>query len=326
MQKIVRLMPESVELPDAERTRVPTHVVMHCTVALCLSTHGTAWNPDIGKSVRGCTAAFKRAAIIMIEDGTSNFEHVPWLLGVALLTERCTTYHPPLNGTVELLTELLLGETRDNANNLLLWRNPTNMMENLAKGLIAKRSLFVERLAAMQYQYVLPIFKSVGGMRGDFDMLRAAVPMFADAAFAHDAITDIEVPVLECVDEIVLQTTMPLVHCIDQHVTPGVMHFSASKDDAEREDPNGYERRFRDTWKVTGYNVRTRGAALDEADGAVVRLRSAQRAVFVSMTQSEDAPQVPSALGTVRLFCRVPIEAVSGGVGDIKLEDDTSAE
>jgi len=326
MQKIVRLIPESIELPDAERTRVPTHVVMHCTVALCLSTHGTAWNPDIGKSVRGCTAAFKRAAIIMIEDGTSVFEHVPWLLGMALLTERCTTYHPPLNGTVELLTELLLGETRDNANNLLLWRNPTNMMDNLAGGRIAKRNLFVERLAGMQYQYVLPIFKSVGGMRGDFDMLRAAVPMFVDAAFAHDESSHIEVPVLECVDEVVLQTTMPLVHCIDQHVTPGVMHFSASKDDAEREDPNGYERRFRDTWKVTGYNVRTRGAALDEADEAVVRLRSAQRAVFVSMTQSEDQPQVPSALGTVKLFCRVPIAAISGGVGDVKLEVDTSAE
>ena len=51
MQKIVRTMPESIELPDLERTRVPPYVVMFCTVALCLSTHGTAWNPDIGKSV-----------------------------------------------------------------------------------------------------------------------------------------------------------------------------------------------------------------------------------------------------------------------------------
>ena len=328
MQKIVRTMPESIELPDLERTRVSPYVVMHCTVALCLSTHGTAWNPDIGKSVRGCTAAFKRAAIIMIEDGALNFDHVPWLLGMALLTERCTTYHPPLEGTVETIVELLLGNVQiESANNLLLWRHPEEMTENIAEGLIAKRTLSVERLHAMQYQFVLPLFTSVGGMRGDFEMLRDAVPMFVTPAVENALCTHVEVEVLEIVDQMhPLEYTMPLIHAIDQHVTPGVMHFSASKDDAERDDPNGYEKRFRDTWAVTGYNARTRGVALDEADEAVVRLRSAQRAVFVAMTQSEDAPQVPSALGPVKLFCRVPIAAISGGVGDIKVEVDTSAE
>ena len=328
MQKIVRTMPESVELPDLQRTKVPPYVVMFCTVALCLSTHGTAWNPDIGKSVRGCTAAFKRAAIIMIEDGALDFEQVPWLLGMALLTERCTTYHPVLDGTVETIVELLCGNSLGEiANNLLLWRSPEEMTENIANGLIAKRAMSVERLYAMQYQFVLPLFKSVGGMSGDFDMLRAAVPMFVNPAFEHTMCTHVEVEVLEIADQFEpLEYTMPLIHAIDQHVTPGVMHFSASKDDAERDDPNGYERRFRDTWAITGYNTRTRGVALDEADEAVVRLRSAQRAVFVAMTQSEDEPQVPSALGTVKLFCRVQIGAVSGGVGDIKLEVDTSAD
>ena len=55
----------------------------------------------------------------MIEDGALNFDHVPWLLGMALLTERCTTYHPPLEGTVETIVELLLGNVQiESANNL----------------------------------------------------------------------------------------------------------------------------------------------------------------------------------------------------------------
>ena len=112
---------------------------------------------------------------------------------------------------------------------------------------------------------------------------------------------------------------MPLVHCIDQHVTPGVMHFSASSSVHEREDPNGYQRRFRATWNITGFNVRTRGVDIDPDDASVKRLRAAQTAIFVSLAAAkgpkEDCTVSP---GGVVLYSTVDLSVVAGGIGDIE--------
>ena len=366
LQKAVRVRPETIELPDAERTKVPVGAAVLCAVAQCLCKLGDSFNPEISKYVRGCTALLKRTAIILIEDGGTLFQHVPWLLGMALLTERCLDYHPGFDVVVAVFNMLVPDPERPPlhwttgraADALLLWREPEHMHENLHKSLVEKAGVSVPALAGFQYQYVLPLFQSLGGMAGDFEMLEKAVPLFVEPAFGRFAVGKhhwnsfsstrwtftgwakkreqisgdfVHAPALTApliAHDRRRDATMPLVHCIDQHVTPGVMHFSASRSDKEREDPNGYERRFRATWGITGHNVRARGVDLDPDDPSVQRLRSAQTAIFVSLAAAkapvEDCAVVPDG---VVLHSTVDLSVVAGGIGDIeKIKVTTNAE
>ena len=186
LQKVVRIRPQTIELPDAERTKVPVVTAVLCAVAQCLCKLGNSFNPEISKQVRGCTALFKRTAIILIEDGGERFQHVPWLLGMALLTERCLDYHPGFEVATIILEMLTVDlDTDGSVDALLLWREPEHMQENLHKSLIQKVDVQVPALAGFQYQYVLPLFQTLGGMAGDFEMLEKPVPLFVDHAFGR---------------------------------------------------------------------------------------------------------------------------------------------
>jgi len=339
LQKLQRLLPSGVVLPeahaDAPRCEVEEWTALACVIGLCLSPLGDSFNPELSKHVRGPTALLKRMAIIIVEDG-GDVGLVPWLLAMALLTERDERYHLPAWVAPVLLR--LWGNA--NALYMLDWRpeEVVNRRANLAAELIREVDVEVEPSTCCEYRLVLPLFCALGGMDGDRRMLERAVPLLTkhvpnvlEAEHENRDPAPISVRCLshaEDWDGCSPQERMLLEHCFDQHVTPGMMHFNASASAAEATHARAYEKRFDDTWNVSGYNVRTRGRAIDEKDPGVHRVRQAQRAALALRLRAGAGPAadadaasdqraVPfrNATATTALHPAV----LAGGIGDIPL-------
>ena len=361
LQKMQRLLPSGgVVLPEAHEDgrpcyQVTTWTALACCVGLCLSPLGDSFNPELSKHVRGSTALLKRMAIIIVEDG-GDVNLVPWLLSMALLTERDESYNLPA-WMAPVLVHLwgnFGGEY------LLDWRpdEVCNRSANLEQGLIREVQIEIEPSTCFEFRLVLPLFGALGGMNGDRRMLERAVPLFTKHVDQQLKVerkeakpTSLFVPGLsydEDWDGNSPQDTMPLEHCMDQHVTPGMMHFSASASPEEAADPAAYERRFAATWNLSGYNVRTRGLPIDERDPAVVRVRRAQRAALdmrlragaaaatatatAATATASDADQRAVPYRTAVASTALHSAVLAGGIGDVQLpafgaaqEDGTTA-
>jgi hypothetical protein len=338
IQKLTRQRPKTVCLPvqggipiDDLEGVVPYELVLMCAIALGMTRLGDTFNTDIGKYVRGTTAMFKRLAVSIIEDG-GDVNAVPWLLGMALLTERDPAYHPPVEAIMTLYKIASQEDYDHEGGGVLLWRDkplPTTV-EGLKKGQLRQESFDINVDVCKQYEHVHAIFLNLGGMSGDKLMMRKAASMFTKALQCASPGT---VPQLEMLEPVDWEATtadyaMPLSHIIDQHVVIGIMHANASVDEEEERDKDAMSKRFRKTWAVTGHNVRTHGVRIDEYDEDVMRVRYAQELVMDDLLREYYGPMpqrepehhneyvVPARRANAHVS--VSSSALAGAIGDVQ--------
>jgi len=296
LQKLVRLRPRNVRLPEVENDLLVTERVMYtCTLGQCYTKRGNTFNTDIGKYVRGTTAMLKRMAVCIIEDG-GDVCAVPWLLGMALLTELDPSYHLPVSALDALVAICTVfgADSTDSVGGVLPWRSPmpAETQAALDAGRVSIDDYSIPRVVCEQYLLVHPIFLDLGGMRQDKAMMRDAAALFCaqlpGLRRSADCTPCGSIDLLDPASRTVACDgyTMPFEHCIDQHAVIGVMHVNASLSEAEATDPHAFGERFKAVWAVTGHNVRTRGVCIDEEDAAVRRVRFAQRTVMADLLRT----------------------------------------
>ena len=97
MQKIVRVSPKFIEIPDYENVINNNFIVnsdlfmASIIITMILSTG--VFVPELQQFSRGAAACFKRLAIIIMEDGWIN-TNIDKLLGYALVHQKNTTWNP----------------------------------------------------------------------------------------------------------------------------------------------------------------------------------------------------------------------------------------
>eukprot|EP00966_Prymnesium_polylepis_P038339 889630-Prymnesium_polylepis.1 len=115
LQKLARVQANRVRFPD--KRIVNGRIVVMVALALCFSSRGDGFVPDLGLFVRGQTAALKRLAVVMVEDAwplrqllraLGHGERNPGcvlaaLLGASLVTSRVPSYAVPRDVVVSSL-------------------------------------------------------------------------------------------------------------------------------------------------------------------------------------------------------------------------------
>lgn len=133
LQKSIRYGSKETSLPNG--TLIDTRIVIMVTISMLYSVK-SSFVPDLGTHVRGCTAASKRLAVIMVEDSwpskglirgikrlTGKNQNpgdvLSALMGVALATSKIPEYEPSKE---IIISSLLIGVACHQSSNIIDWR------------------------------------------------------------------------------------------------------------------------------------------------------------------------------------------------------------
>jgi len=291
VQKAVRLGAKMVSFSClGYGDRVVRTDVFACTTLATLFASAGSWNSDLKLTVRGCTSAFKRLAVMLFEDAWARGAPAAAFLAAALLAQNVSAWHPHKE-----LVEQALRTCKDACNSTLVFRRhpggtwPREDYEMRApgrEGASAKRGVKACKFKAVvpfrrpsnfEFQACAFLLAAVGSFAGDEMM----VELFADQYTR-------EPPKLRTLDGRPTQPlVMPIEHIVDQHAYVGVGHLIPG-DASFTEKFNAL---FDPYAGVTGVNSRRlspeytellRQSGGDfEAIPAVARHRPAQRATLI---------------------------------------------
>ena len=300
LQKAVRYGAAKTSLPD-EAVVDTRAVVIACVGALYAIK--SSFVPDLGTHVRGCTAASKRAGVIVVEDAwpkqellkdlgdlngmgeTSPGKALEALMGVALATTRLSSYQPPVE---IILSTMIVMVASHQSNQIIDWRPKTGSASTITAATYKPGMAMGARL--------LRIVRSFGG---DMDMLDKAAAMTSDAGLVQ-------------VLDVTMDKTavMPMKHMIDFHVYRGAAFVTAngSKTFALRHSTM-FDR-------CTGTNPRIAGGKMLDEENAVIRVvRNQQSMIQELLFPQPSSPMDEDADATLQ----VPLDygVLSAGVGPI---------
>lgn len=290
--------------PASAEASVPASVVAALSAALLFAETGV-FSPELQLFTRGCTAALKRLAIILVEDAwvPGSEQAVLGLLCLALATQRMGEYLPPRR---VVLAALRLAARAADAETLIAWRadtvarHPSSVAVNRPDALAleqAAKVLWVLRSFECDMKMLSKVAKIATG-RGALRLSRAVAEERAHA--------------------------MPLCHAIDQHTYRGVAHLGRSGCTLGA----SFADRFRTIFeRTTGYNPRVtacpRGGL--ETQPCVMETRFAQKCVaaFALKVAARHplAPiQVLEGRAPLELSLRLDAGALAAAVGPIRVK------
>jgi hypothetical protein len=217
-QKLTRVRAAKVALPDGRI--VDGRVVVMMFLAICFTSRGSGFVPDLGTYVRGQVAALKRLGVVMVEDAmpeaqtlrdagvtASPDEVLASVLGVAQVCASANGYYA--NRAV-VATALRVIATCVQSRHVVAFRQQGSGPLPYAVR-PSERTIRADFFTLYKAARLLRTLVSFGG---DMDMMDTASDM-----------TRLSGTIATTRDPSLLPTvTVPLSHAIDQHVFRGYMH------------------------------------------------------------------------------------------------------
>lgn len=286
-QKCIRFGADEVAIGDR---RVGSGLAAACAVALCLTKRGNQFIPELGQYVRGQTSAFKRIAVIMLEDAWPECEEhrteqmLEGALAIALCSARVPNYNIPLVAARNLIT--LTKRCAKSSTAIVFEGGESTDTINLeSPKSIETSSKLIDIVRSLKGD--IKMFQTISEMNGTLRVVRSKVR----------------------------HSVMPIIHIADHHVFRGVAH--AMRPNVEM----GFAKRFETLFThLTGFNPRRKGALVDEQNAFVLVARRAQRCVMVKALRERDAVHEPSRVIEEREHAlALDVGVLSGGVGAINV-------
>ena len=196
MQKAVRFHAHWVNLHDGG-VLVPTQLVSIVAILLLFSTKGS-FSPELQLFTRGCSAAFKRLAVILLEDSfvVQQPAVVLPLVSLALVCQRIPEFNPSVE-MVRFAACLIRSATESSL--LVSWRPDDRATE----------TCHCTAAEANELLTAASVMRIVRSFPGDMDMFDTVAKM---------------APRLGMCRALVRADIMPIWHLVDQHAFPGVAH------------------------------------------------------------------------------------------------------
>jgi hypothetical protein len=250
LQKFIRFRAKKVLI---EGKLIPTPVAVAVAASLLFACKG-GFSPELQLFTRGPTAAFKRLAVILLEDAWPAEEQTPAcieaLLVFGLYCQQVTSYQPPKQ---VIKQAVLLAAKASVSNSCIAWREGSNS---------------VDRQVVLQPDQNLSMFNAAKLLR-KLRSFQCDMDMFDKVAQMGD-----KTGCLKLIEGSSQLECMPLCHIVDQHCFRGIGHCMGEGSG------NSFAERFCNIFQdCTGYNPRLQkedGMADFESRPSVKRVRFAQ--------------------------------------------------
>jgi len=253
LQKAIRFRAKAVLIPEPPcELSVAAPVVAVVAAALLCASKGS-FSPELQLFTRGVTAAFKRTAVILLEDGwvasPADCAVTPLflvaLLGLGLATQRMPHYEPPRSAVLAMLRLVVQAASSPW---LVAWR-PGSRVDSTAQ---------MSKPMQLAFQHASCLLKSLRSFSCDIDMFSTV----ADKAKSGP------LPLSQAGSQ---QAYMPLCHLVDQHTCRGVAHLLNRGDLT-------FAHRFKNMFeRCTGVNPRCSSIDCFEDRSEVLSARFVQR-------------------------------------------------
>lgn len=310
LQKALRFHSEKTQMPFCSK-QVDTSIVLIVTFTLLCSIK-SSFVPDLNTHVRGCTAAFKRLAVTMIEDAWPEMslltlmfpnstincqsEFLCSLLGVSLATIRMSSYFPSHQ---MIISGVKLAIACHMSHLLIAWRSYKNKVEWKKMNPANYATLGFEKMNSNHnhLQMSARLLRIVRSFESDmqmFDLVAECSRKNSDYLLIRKA------------DGFFL--TMPLFHFIDQHVYRGVS-FTTLRGEST------FAGRHESIWEnVAGINPRL-GMKIDETKQEVKICRLQQHMVGSLLLRSKSIQ--PSSSEVMKMKMDVDFGILASGAGEL---------
>ena len=250
LQKIIRFHAVAVQAEEP----IPSPVAAATATALLFANRG-GFSPELQLFTRGATAAFKRLAVILLEDGYVKEGATPQslvaLLALGLVTQRVSDYEP---SRTLVVAAMRLAAQAAASGCLIAWRG----MEKAGKGKVQDHINVTSQQATM-FQHAAKLLRLLRSFPGD-------MAMFDQVAAASKAG---KLPVQYAARR---PDVMPLCHLVDQHTFRGIAHVLGKGAEST------FALRFQSLFnKCTGFNPRQADVEGFESRPEVLRARFAQQ-------------------------------------------------
>ena len=300
LQKVLRFGAKQVSLPTSSSRH--GHVVCSNIMAACCSATlfvlAGAFIPELQCFSRGCVAALKRLAVIIMEDAWLSKARLDVLTVAALLFQRCPSRNPwpeLISYTIEVTLEVVDSPC------IWDWRGIAKQ-PNAKQQLIAKYEPLSTEIVT-QLQITAKTLRIVKSFQGDLtmaDLIAKTAKRRGEACLLRSRHSRPD--------------TMPLCHAVDQHAFRGIGH-------TVRLGVKGFSQVFHSIFtNVTGYNyrfsLRLDPKAFDEAD-VVLRVRFGQRIVLQRAMQRPRDSLACTRSDTIH--CQIDSGVLSSAIGPIEV-------
>ena len=250
LQKIIRFHAVAVQAEEP----IPSPVAAATATALLFANRG-GFSPELQLFTRGATAAFKRLAVILLEDGYVKEGATPQslvaLLALGLVTQRVSDYEP---SRTLVVAAMRLAAQAAASGCLIAWRGK----EKAGKAK-AQDHINVTSQQATLFQHAAKLLRLLRSFPGD-------MAMFDQVAAASKAG---KLPVQYAARR---PDVMPLCHLVDQHTFRGIAHVLGKGAEST------FALRFQSLFnKCTGFNPRQADVEGFESRPEVLRARFAQQ-------------------------------------------------
>lgn len=302
LQKVIRFGAKSVQLSYPIAREVKSSIYSAMAMALLIVDPGM-FNPDIQTFVFGRTSAFKRLAIILLEDAwmPTKITELNALMSLSLVTSQVREWYPPKEMIVAVVQ---LASQAPVTPSIVNWRKIAK--REIPGNLISTSEPLTPR-NIQEIQNAAKVLEIVRSFKGDIEMY---------ATFAKIATEKKELPLLSVAppDQ---PDVMPDCHIWDQHNKHGIGHVlpvSYGKTFAER-----FQKLFT---QVTGMNPRWTDVTNFEERDEVQQARYAQHII---MKFALNVPQTQLQYSeTYKVNISVPLQAgvLSSATGHIKVKNN----
>ena len=299
LQKVIRFNADRVQLikcDDGTACSVPSEYYAVMATALLMVSSGT-FNPELQLHVLGRTAAFKRLAIICVEDVWihNSFFHLDALMGLALITSKIKDWYPP-----EKMVVAVLQMVRNFRSPLIVkWQQTRKIEQQISQQYIpvsSKECKALERASSM--------LKVVKSFSGDIKMYETIVNM-ANTTKNLQLLRSSDAPA----------KIMPACHIWDHHNKRAIGHILPITFGATFVD------RFRILFdEITGINPRWTDVSNFERRPKVMDARYAQN-IIMDFVQQRNAKNILNIVGqSVKIHVPIHPGTLAAGIGPIEMK------
>ena len=302
LQKVIRFGANTVLLSHPIARQVKSNVYAAMAMALLIVDPGM-FNPDIQTFVLGRTSAFKRLAIILLEDAwlPEKITELNALMSLSLVTSQVQEWYPPREMVLAIVR---LASQAPTSLKIVNWRNTAK------KDWPGNVVLYEEAITdkhIQEIQNAAKVLAIVRSFKGDIDMY---------ATFARIAQDKKSLPILSATAN-AAPDVMPDCHIWDQHNKHGIGHVlpvAYGKTFAER-----FQKLF---MQVTGMNPRWTDVDAFEAREVVQQARFAQKEImrFALHLPQSSIPNIEK----MQTSMSVPLHSgvLAAGVGPVTVPGD----
>jgi superfamily II DNA or RNA helicase len=327
--KIERTDPQT----GSDTTQIDSAIYAMACLAMCMTKRGDAFIPDLQTFVKGHISGFKRAVVVMVEDGVpletavqnagfskdmDTGKAMSSLLYVAFASARVYGYSPT-RGTIDAALRLVGLAAKSPA--VLDWRDPQSLGSPApGVGPERKHSAPVNPSnGADSWKNATDTLKQLRSFEGDLNMLDRVYEQSKTGSLKFVSWTADPHPI------------MPELHSLDTHVHYGIGFacYTMEADSQEQDAMYPFRPRHHQIFgDCTGFNPRTRETKLKKSDTSVKQVRFAQRCIELTLhdDRSIDPSKLPGASAAVNPVVHVDYGTMAGAVGPVSVTVKTTSE